>query len=111
MSKFVQVSRLQDLPPRFCKGTGVTLRGLGKVKVGEVFWVLGYRDLMALVGPELQGLVIPRKMDHRGHKVRLDWIFTPKNPGLRIRDVENHALVFFTVEFPSEYFLSDLRLV
>jgi hypothetical protein len=50
---------LQDLPPKFCQGAVVTLRGCGKVKVGEVFRVLGYRDLMALVGPELQGLGIP----------------------------------------------------
>ena len=32
----------------------------------EVFRVLGYRDLIALVGPELQGLGIPEYMDHRG---------------------------------------------
>ena len=43
----------------------VTLRGLGKVKVREAFRVLGYRDLIALVGPELQGVGIPRKMDYR----------------------------------------------
>ena len=105
----MEIRQLQDLPPEFCKGAIETLRGLGKVKVGEVFRVLGYRELIALVGPELQGLGIPRKMDHRGHKTRLDWLFTPKNTGLRIRDLGNHALVLFTVEFPSEYFMSDLN--
>ena len=29
--------------------------------------------------------------------------------GLRIRDLENHVLVLFTVEFPSEYFMSELN--
>jgi hypothetical protein len=70
---------------------------------------LGYKDLIALVRTELQGLDLPRKMDHRGHKARLDWLFTPKNTGLRIRDLENHAIVLFTLEFPSEYFMSDLN--
>ena len=87
----------------------MTLRGLGKVKVGEVFRVLGYWDLIALVGTELQDLGIPRKMDHRGHKARLDWLFNPTNTGRRIRDLTNHALVLFTVEFPSENFMSDLN--
>ena len=55
----------------------MTLKGLGTVKVGEVFRVLGYRDLIALVGPELQGLGIPGYMDHRGHQSRLGWFFNP----------------------------------
>ena len=85
----------------------MTLTGLGTVKVGQVFRVLGYRDLIALVGPELKGLGIPGYMDHRGHQARLDWLFNLKNTGLRTRDLTNHALVFFTVEFPSKYFMSD----
>ena len=107
--KWVEIRRLQDLPPKFCKGSVVTLRGLGKVKVGDVFRVMGRRDLIALVGPELLGLGIPTEMDGRGHKARFDWLFTPKNTGLRLLDLTNHALVLFTVEFPTEYFMSDLN--
>jgi hypothetical protein len=59
LRKWVEIRRLQDLPPKFCKGALVTLKGIGTVKVGEVFRVLGYRDLIDLVGPELQGLGIP----------------------------------------------------
>jgi hypothetical protein len=73
----------------------------------EVFRILGYRDLIALVGPELQGLGIPGYMDHCGHQARLDGLFNPKNTGLRTLNLTNHALVLFTVEFPSKYFMSD----
>jgi hypothetical protein len=107
LRKWVEIRLLQDLPPKFCKGALVTLKGLGTVKVGEVFRVLGYRDLIALVNPELQGLGIPEYMDHRGHQARLGWLFNPKKTGLRTRDLTNHALVLFTVEFPSKYFMSD----
>jgi hypothetical protein len=74
---------------------------------GNQFRVIRHRNLIALVGPERQDLGIPRHMDHRGHQARLDWLLNPKNTGLRTRDLTNHALVMFTVEFPSEYFLSD----
>ena len=77
--------------------------------MGDVFRVMGRRDLIALVGPELLGLGIPKEMDGRGHKDRFDWLFTPKNTGLRLRDLTNHTLVLFTVEFPTEYFMSDLK--
>jgi hypothetical protein len=107
--KWVEIRRLQDLSPKFCKGSVVTLRGLGKVKVGDVFRVMGRRDLIALVGPELLGLGIPKEMDGRGHNARFDWLFTPKNTGLRLRDLTNHSLVLFAVEFPTEYFMSELK--
>ncbi len=81
----------------------MTLKGLGRVKVGEVFRILGYRDLIVLVGTELEGLGILRQRDHRGHKTRLDWIFNLKNMGLRIRNLTNHTFVLFTVEFPRVY--------
>ena len=68
LRKWVEIRRLQDLTPKFCKGVLVTLKGLGTVKVGEVFRVLGYRDLITLVGPELQGLGIPEYMDIVGTK-------------------------------------------
>jgi hypothetical protein len=56
LRKWVEIRRLRDLPPKFCKGALVTLKGLGTVQVGEVFRC---SDLIALVGPELQGLGIP----------------------------------------------------
>jgi len=104
LRKWVEIRRLQDLPPKFCKGALVTLKVLGTVQVGEVFRC---SDLIALVGPELQGLGIPEYKDHRGHQARLGWLFNPKKTGLRTRDLTNHALVLFTVEFPSKYFMSD----
>ena len=94
--------RLQDLPPKFQKGSIVTLRGIGKCKVQEVFRVLGYRDFIALVGREMRGLDIPRHMSDMSHKTRLVWFFTHKNTGLRLIDLDNHLLVLITLEFPKE---------
>jgi hypothetical protein len=120
--KWVEIRRLQDLAPNFCNGALVTLKGLGTSRWGRFLW---YSDLIALVGPEPQGLGIPEYMDHRGYQARLDWLFNPKymdnrgyqarldwlfnpkNTGLRTRDLTNHAVVLFTVEFPSKYFMSD----
>ena len=43
LNKWIEVCRLQDLPPKFQRGTNVTF-------FFEVFRVLGYRDFITLVG-------------------------------------------------------------
>ena len=62
--KWIKIRRLQDLPAKFHKGLVVTQCGLGKCKIKGVFRVSGYRDLIALVGTQLEGLGIPAYMDH-----------------------------------------------
>ena len=66
------------------------------------------RDFVALVGKEMRGLGIPRKLDDSDHETRMLWFFNPENTGLRRIDLDNWSLVLFTVEFPTEIFKSDL---
>jgi hypothetical protein len=93
----------------FHKDAIITLKGMSKAKVKDVFRVCGSKDLIALMGPGLEGLGLPEHMDGRGHQARLKWLFNPANTGLRLVDLTNHALVLFTLEFPSEVFKSDLN--
>jgi hypothetical protein len=109
LNKWVEVRRINDLPSTFEKGSIVTLKGIGKCKVKDVFRALGYRDFVALVCKEMKGLGIPVTLDSADHKTRLKWFFNPVNTGLRRIDLDNHALVLFTVEFPTEIFKSDLH--
>jgi hypothetical protein len=67
--KWIKI-RIVDLPPKFHKGTIVTLRGVGKAKVKEVLRVLGYRHFIALVGKKMTGLLILQSMDGMGHNAR-----------------------------------------
>ena len=108
LNKWVEVRKIQDLPPKFEKGTIVTLKGIGKCKVGDVFRALGYRDFLTLVGKDMRGLGIPKELDEEDHETRLAWFFNPKHTGLRRLDLDNHALVLFTLEFPTEIFQSDM---
>ena len=107
--KWIEIGKIFDLPPKFHKDTIVTLKGLSKAKVKDVFRVLGMRDFISLVGHDLEGLGIPSSMDGRGHQTRLNWLFNPANTGLRLVDLVNHGLVLFTLEFPSETFQSDFN--
>ncbi len=65
---------------------------------------------MALVGKEMKGLGIDRSLDSADHKARMTWFFDPVNTGLRRIDLDNHGLVLFTLEFPTEIFKSDLHV-
>ena len=110
LNKWVEVRHIKDLPSTFQKGSIVTLKGIGKCKVKDVFRALGYRDFVALVGKEMKGLGIDRSLDSADHKARMAWFFDPVNTGLRRIDLDNHALVLFTLEFPTEIFKSDLHV-
>jgi hypothetical protein len=105
--KWIEIRNIIDLPPKFQKGSIITLKGLRKAKVMDVFRVCGMKDFISLVGPGLEGLGIPEHMDGRGHQARLNWPFNPANTGLRLVDLVNHGLVVVTLEFPSEIFKSD----
>lgn len=107
--KWIEIRKIIDLPPKFHKGVVITLKGMSKAKVKDVFRVCGLKDLIALVGPGLEGLGLPEHMDGWDHQARIKWLFNPANTGLRLVDLTNHALVLFTVEFPSEVFKSDLN--
>ena len=107
----MEIRRLQDLPPKFCKGALVTPRRLGKVKVGEVFRALGYGDLIALVGTELQGLGIFRRMDHRGHKARLRLAFQPYEHGSQDLRSDNPCARAFHSGIPLREFHVSLEPV
>ena len=78
-----------------------------KFKVKQVCRALGYRDFIALVGREMRGLDILREFDDLDHETRMFWFFNPQTTGLRLIDLDNHSLVLFTVEFPTEIFESD----
>ncbi len=104
LNTWVEVRRINDLPSTFEKGSIVTLKGIGKCKVKDVFRALGSRDFVALVGKEMKGLGIPVT-----HKTRMEWFFNPVNTGLRHIALDSHALVLFTLEFPTEIFKSDLH--
>jgi hypothetical protein len=58
----------------------------------------------------MKGLGIPVTLDSADHKTRMEWFFNPVNTGLRRIDLDNHALVLFTLEFPTEIFKSDLHV-
>jgi hypothetical protein len=105
----ISIHEWQALPPKFHKGAIISLKGMSKAKVKDVFRVCGLKDLIASVGPGLEGLGLPEHMDGRGHQARLKWLFNPTNTGLRLVDLTNHALVLLTLEFPSEVFKSDLN--
>ncbi len=109
LNKWVEVRRINNLPSTFEKGSIVTLKGIGKCKVNDVFRALGYRDFVALVGKDMKGLGIPASLDSVDHKTRMAWFFNPVNTGLRRIDLDNHALVLFTLEFPTEIFKPDLH--
>jgi hypothetical protein len=49
----------------------ITLKGMSKAKVKDVFRVCGMKDFIALVGHDLEGLGIPEYMDGGGHQARL----------------------------------------
>ncbi len=102
LNKWVEVRRINDLPSTFEKGSIVTLKGIGKCKVKDVFRALGSRDFVALVGKEMKGLGIPVTLDSADHKTRMD-------TGLQHIALDSHALVLFTLEFPTEIFKSELH--
>ncbi len=107
--KWIEIRKITDLPPKFHKGAIITLKGMNKAKVKDVFRACGLKDLIALVGPGLEGLGLPEHMDGWDHQARIKWLFNPANTGLRLVDLTNHALVLFTLDFPSEVFKSDLN--
>jgi hypothetical protein len=85
--------------------------------VGEVFRVLGYRDLITLVGHDLQGLGILGLKNQSSlswyprwsmYPRRLDWFFNPKNGSQDPRSDEPHTRVFHS-GIPLEVFHVGLQ--
>ena len=48
-------------------------------------------------------------LDDEDHETRMAWFFNPQNTGLQRIDLDNHALVLFTPEFPTK--MSQVRFV
>jgi hypothetical protein len=65
--KWIEICKIiSDLPPKFHKGAIITLKGMRKTKVKDVFRVCGMKDLIALVGPGLRRTGSPRTHGRTG---------------------------------------------